>query len=193
MPYKTKNFDSLLKEYETFLEEAIEEVAVTAEEFFKSRIAKNRDLEGKPYKKRSPELRPGRKVLIERGKLRNSIRTKHADLQNGVVISAGNSRVPYAQIHNEGGKIKVTKKMKAYFWAMHAKHKGKVKKRVDGRPRKGSMLNLKKADIYKAMALKQEGSYINMPKRSFIGNSRALTRILESTINQQFERFVNRF
>lgn len=186
------NFNDLESRYTEFLQKTVQEVAVTSEEFFKSRFDKGRDLDGKPYKDRNPDIRPGSRVLVGRGHLRNSIRIKQANL-NAVIIQAGNRRVPYAQIHNEGGTIRVTQKMKRYFWALHTKHKRKVKMKQNGKPRASSRGNNKKAEFYKAMALKKAGSVIKIPQRSFIGNSRALTRILESSINKRFEAFANSF
>ena len=55
----------------------------------------------------------------------------------------------YAEIHNEGGKITITRSQQKYFWAMWYKTK---------------------KDYWKYLALKKVGSYIEIPKRQFIGD-----------------------
>lgn len=81
--------------------------------------------------------------LISSGKLRRSIRSQI--IKNGVRWT---SSEVYAAIHNEGGTITVTEKMKKYFWAMYAKTK---------------------LPSWKRMALMKVGKKIKIPKRQFIG------------------------
>lgn len=58
------------------------------------------------------------------------------------------SSTPYSVIHNEGGTITVTAKMKKYFWAMFKKT-DKVE--------------------YKYLALMKTGSKITIPRRQYLG------------------------
>lgn len=53
-----------------------------------------------------------RGLLVQTGNLRRSI-TGRITSRDSVVIE---TTEPYARIHNEGGTITVTRKMKAYFW-----------------------------------------------------------------------------
>lgn len=53
-----------------------------------------------------------RGLLVRTGKLRRSITGRITD-RDSVMIE---TTEPYAKIHNEGGTITVTRKMKAYFW-----------------------------------------------------------------------------
>lgn len=53
-----------------------------------------------------------RGLLIKTGNLRRSITGRITD-RDSVVIE---TTQPYAKIHNEGGTITVTRKMKKYFW-----------------------------------------------------------------------------
>jgi phage gpG-like protein len=55
----------------------------------------------------------GRAILIKTGALRRSIRIGWA-LPHGVNIVAGNQDVPYAGIHNEGGRITGTVSVKSF-------------------------------------------------------------------------------
>ena len=86
---------------------------------------------------------------------------------NRVDVS-GNSitnSMPYAKIHNEGGKIKVTQKMKNFFWAMHIKASNASV--GGGKAREEAMTE--EAKMWKAMALMKIGSEIVIPQRQFIG------------------------
>jgi phage gpG-like protein len=67
-----------------------------------------------PARQPGAERNSGRGLLTDSGHLRNSMRMS----VRGQTIIIGNSR-PYAKVHNEGGVITVTPKMRAYFWAMH--------------------------------------------------------------------------
>jgi Mu-like prophage protein gpG len=97
-----------------------------------------------------------KKGLIDSGRLRNSLRAQIKG--NSIVFS---SDTPYASIHNEGGEIKVTKKMKAYFWYKY---------------------KATKEEIWKAMALKREGEEIKIPQRQFIGDHSLLREKIEKVI-----------
>lgn len=58
--------------------------------------------DGKPWKPVSPKYKPRRGTLMVRsGNLLRNLRVAQVTPQK-VVISAGNSKVPYAQVHNEG-------------------------------------------------------------------------------------------
>jgi phage gpG-like protein len=74
-------------------------------------------------------------LMIQSGTLRRSIRAKIS----GQTLSFMSSTV-YGAIHNEGGKIRVTRKMKRFFWAMYYKYGGHVKTLKSGR--KSAMLHL---------------------------------------------------
>lgn len=108
-----------------------------------------------PWQKRSRQDKgkKSRAILILTGKLRRSIR----------VIAVGNMHalvgtdLPYAKIHNEGGKIKATQSI-----PQHSRRA--FKRRVEGRKK----LQQVSASNVKAHARKVN---INMPRRRFIGPS----------------------
>ena len=90
----------------------------------------------------------------------------------GYVTSQNTTAVArsYAAIHNEGGTItvKVTEKMRKYFWAMYYKTQ-------DSR--------------YKWMALtEKETLTIHIPKRQFIGESYTLNKQLEKLIIEEIHK-----
>ena len=94
----------------------------------------------------------------------------------------------YAAIHNNGGDITVTARMKKYFWFRFKQAQGNTGTAQAGRRaggRKSRALS-QEAGFWKAMALKRTGSKIHIPKRQFLGTSprleREITRIIETEL-----------
>jgi phage gpG-like protein len=97
-------------------------------------------------------------LMLRTAQLRRSIQSRvHS---NSITWT---SSVPYAEIHNEGGEITVTAKMKKYFWAMYMRE-GKT----------GI-----EAEQYKAMALKPVGSKMKIEERRFIGDHPEVRKAIE--------------
>ncbi len=121
-----------------------------------------------PWVKRKDDL--SHKLLQQSFALKNSIKITKADF-NTIEITAGEG-INYGAIHNEGGTItvKVTPKMKKFFWAMF--YKTGVEK-------------------WKFLALtKKENFMIKIPKRQFIGNSETLMNNLDQMfINEIYNYF----
>ncbi len=78
------------------------------------------------------------------------------------------SAMPYASIHNEGGKITVTAKMKRYFWAKFIQTKD---------------------ESWRRMALMRVGKVITMPERRFIGDGPDTQRIIREAIDRNLQQF----
>ncbi len=122
-----------------------------------------------PWVKRKDDLT--HKLLNQSYSLKNSIKITTADFGN-VEISAGEG-LNYAAIHNEGGTItvKVSDKMKRYFWYMY-------KKTED--------------EKWKWMALtKKETLTIKIPKRQFIGESETLMNNLDKMFIDRIKQYFN--
>lgn len=98
------------------------------------------------------------------------------------------SNLPYAAIHNEGGKITVTAAMKKYFWAMHLKAKGGSEKYMRG---KKKVALSKEAENWKYMALMKVGSTITIPKRQFVGEHSEVKRMIEEVMNDNLKDVEN--
>ena len=90
--------------------------------------------------------------------------------------------VPYASIHNEGGKIVVTPKMKKYFWARYHDAGGSQNGKMSA-----------EAAFWRNMALKRAGSAITIPKRQFMGDHPEVTRIVNEVINKELLAFAQKF
>ena len=144
-----------------------------------------------PWPKRCINLGSGRAILIQSGKLRDSI---HATSSGMNRITFRTDSLEYAKIHNEGGFIIVTARMKRYFWYLYMKSTGAMGKKKDGKQRqnKANARLSTMASFYRAMALKKVGSKIHIPKRQYMGESNTLLKQLDAWIASEIEkRFSN--
>jgi phage gpG-like protein len=118
-------------------------------------------------------------LMMRTGHLRSSIRMRTTS--NGLVVS---TNAVYAQIHNEGGEVTVTRKMKRYFWAKYYEASGKVKTLKNGSRSKSKSSTSAQAgaEFYKAMALKKTGTKIKIPQRQFLGWHASLEQNIKSII-----------
>ena len=139
------------------------------------------------WQRRSSPTRPGGSILIDTGKLRQSISSRTTD--NSITFC---STLPYAAIHNEGDEIKVTARMKRFFWHKYYEATGSFGRRKDGKLRKdkrNARLDTE-ADFWMFMALKKEGSTIKIPRRRFLGTSpeveKAVREIVEENLTEYF-------
>lgn len=104
---------------------------------------------------------------------RGSLMNRTGDLRKSIsseTDSGGidfSSSLPYADIHNQGGILKVSEAMKKYFWHMYIQHKN------DGDI----------ANAYKAMALMKVGAEIKIPKRQFIGPHEQVTKSIQLVVD----------
>lgn len=107
------------------------------------------------------------------------------------------SDLPYASIHNDGGEIKVTRKMKRYFWHKYYEARGSFGRKKNGEARKDKRtVQLgTEAEFWKCMALMKEGRTIKIPRRQFLGHSpeveQAVRDIIEENITEYFNNDKN--
>ena len=78
------------------------------------------------------------------------------------------SSEPYTALHNEGGTITVTGKMKRFFWAKF-KETGEVG--------------------WKYMALMKVGQVIKIPQRQFIGDGPETQKLIRDVIQSNLDKF----
>lgn len=124
--------------------------------------------------------------MVRSGKGRRSIKSSS---KNGQIRWSSN--LPYMSIHNEGGEIVVTKKMKSFFWAMYYKAAGAVSRSIlqkdgsrklfvssDSKSRMAKQARSKsvrakkmndEAAKWKAMALLKVGTVMEIDQTQFIG------------------------
>lgn len=139
-------------------------------------------------RRKSPIRNEGRAILTDTGQLRRSIRSRTTE--NSIIFYTD---LPCAAIHNDGGEIKVTKRMKGYFWHKYYEATGSFGRRKDGtlRQNKNNARLSTEAEFWKFMALKKEGSVIKIPRRRFLGTSpeveHAVREIIEENITEYFK------
>jgi phage gpG-like protein len=107
-----------------------------------------------------------RNILIGRGTLQKDIQPRQKQFRL-TVIGTSSLTSKYASIHNEGGEIRITEKMRKYFWYMHNKAKSKAEK-----------------EYWRGLAL-HKGSKIKIPKREYIGDSKELEKNMENIIDKE--------
>jgi phage gpG-like protein len=124
----------------------------------------------------------GRGILNDTGNLVDSIKIIGRG-QGNVNVGIRASEIPYAELHQQGGKVPVTDKMRKFFWAQYYQHTSSA-----GRSReKRSVSRSGDANFWKAMALKRSGSTITIPARPFMG----ITPDLEKTILRAIQTEMN--
>jgi len=129
-------------------------------------------------------------LLVDTGALRRSVKSR---IDGDSVVFY--SDLPYASIHNAGGEIMVTRRMKKYFWARYYAAQGAFGRRKNGALRKDKRNQrlTTEAEFWKAMALMRAGSRIRIPKRQFVGYSpevEALVRdIIERNLDEYFKDY----
>lgn len=139
------------------------------------------------WARRKSPLRPGGSILVDTGALRRSVKSRSDD--RSITFY---SDLPYAAIHNEGGEIKVTERMRRYFWHRYYEARGGF-----GRKKNGELRQNKKnrqlgteAEFWRAMALMKVGKVIRIPRRQFLGMSpeveRDVTKIIETNLEEYF-------
>lgn len=121
-------------------------------------------------------------LMMRSGDLRKSIGAS-IDYNGGKIIFT--SSLPYASIHNQGGVIIITAKMKKYFWAMYYKASGAITTKASGAASKSkrNVTLSAEAEFWKAMALKKVGDKITITKRQYIGNHQNVKNIVKQDID----------
>lgn len=120
-------------------------------------------------------------LMLRSGRLRKSIR--------GQILSTGigfYSSMPYASIHNRGGKIQVTPKMRRFFWAMYYRNLSGVSFSVKTRQVATGARQNERAEYWRNIAMAR-GNQINIPKRQFIGHHPRVNKIVRQTSDRYFK------
>jgi|UniRef100_UPI004024DDC6 phage gpG-like protein len=121
------------------------------------------------WQRRKSPIRGDGHILVASGDLRKSIRSRSDE--SSITFY---SDLAYAGIHNEGGEIKVTARMKRFFWHKYYETKD---------------------EFWKAMALMKVGKTIKIPRRQFLGMApeveTEVRKIIEDNLTQYFEHDFN--
>ncbi len=139
------------------------------------------------WQRRKSPTRPGGSILIDTGQLRRSISSRTTE--NSITFY---SDLPYAAIHNDGGEIKVTPKMKRFFWYKYYEATGSFGRKKNGEKRndKRTVQLTTESEFWRFMALMKVGKTIKIPRRRFLGTSpeveQAVREIIEENITEYF-------
>jgi len=159
---------SQLQQAQQYIKESVPVViGVEAVRFFKDAFVKGGlNQKWAPRKIPRPGSTNNQNVLIKDEHLMDSIDYK-VDGNNVVIYSD----LIYAEIHNNGGTIDVTPKMRKYFWAKHFEAKEAGLPDV--------------ADLWKYCALAKK---ITIPQRRFIGDSPELNQRIIDKITRDVDK-----
>lgn len=148
-------------------------------------------------RRRSP-LRPGGLILVNTSGLRDSI---HKDARADSISFSSDH--PAAAIHNDGGEIVVTERMKRYFRYRFYQAQGgfERKKEKDAGPRRPltdggfyawteKMSLNTEAKFWRFMALMKAGSTIKIPRRRFIGASPEVEAICREIVDGNISKYL---
>ena len=123
--------------------------------------------------------------------------TNHLMMSTDYITEPGRviiqNNLVYAQIHNEGGVITVTRRMKKYFWSQYYKKglvSGMYEKGKGKKSRQKAETLSKEAEFWRAMALKKVGSTIKIPQRQFMGEHPEVDRMVRDIINTELSNFI---
>lgn len=117
-------------------------------------------------------------LLVDSGALRGSIMSK---IKGDSVFFS--SDLPYAGIHNDGGEIVVTARMKRFFWAKYREANGGTWGRGTGSS---------EAEFWKLMALKKVGSTVKIPRRRFLGVSPEVEKIVMGVVEDGLREYFDK-
>ena len=137
-------------------------------------------------RKKSP-VRQGGHILLDTGRLRRSIQSRTT--ADSITFYTD---LPYAAIHNEGGEIVVTERMKRYFWHKYFAATGSFGRKKDGSRRndKRTLQLSSEAEFWKFMALKKAGTTIKIPRRQFLGASPEVEQVVRTIIEENLSEYI---
>lgn len=144
----------------------------------------------KAWQRRKSPSGKGRAILADTGSLRRSI--GHRTTPQSVIFE---TTLPYADIHNEGGVIKITSRMRKFFWAKYYEATNglqRTSKNAIRNNKHNKQLNTL-AEFWRAMALKPIGSEIKMPERRFLGINNDVLKIVDAIVNENLDDFLQNY
>ena len=124
-------------------------------------------------------------LMMRSGALRRSIK---GEVKGDSIIFS--SSLPYASIHNEGGYITVTAKMKKFFWAMYYKSAGAVTYSIKKKAMNNTQRNRRlteEAAQWKSLALTKVGQRLEIKQRQFIGDHPQVQMIVEKALSKNLK------
>jgi len=121
-----------------------------------------------------PDYGGQRDILIKSGALVDSLRVRIKDNQGEFTIY---SNLPYAKLHNEGGKVRVSNKMRKFFWAMYYQHR-KARRNIQ-------------AEYFKGLALTKRKT-LTVKKRQFMGRSSFIDAQIQAKLDKWIRKALDK-
>lgn len=149
------------------------------------------------WQRRKSPMRPGGLILVDSGGLRRSVRS---EIRESSIVFLSDH--PAAAIHNEGGEIKVTAKMKRFFRAKFYESQGGFgrKKGDPNRPTLPdggfyawtSKMTLNTiSEFWRIMSMMRVGATIKIPQRKFLGASPEVEAAVRQIIEENLNEYIN--
>lgn len=149
------------------------------------------------WQRRKSPTRPGGLILVDSGGFRRSVRS---EIRESSIVFLSDH--PAAAIHNEGGEIKVTAKMKRFFRAKFYESQGGFgrNKGDSNRPTlpdgafyawtsKMSLNTI--SEFWRIMSMIKVGSTIKIPQRKFLGASPEVEKAVRAIIEENLNEYIN--
>lgn len=159
-------------------------IAAEAVRFSKERFRQQNwvDNTTQPWKKRKSDgwgrkARKGRGILVDTGRLFRSIRKIYAG-PNMVIIGTD---VPYAQVHNQGGRFTIHQRVKAY-----TRKQTSLEETSAPRARKARYQRVQTGTVQVRAFTRT--LHTNMPRRQFMGESAVLDNRLQRLMTLEIVR-----
>lgn len=140
-----------------------------------------------PWERR--QYRHGRGSLMAvTNKLRRSYR--------GVIQSSGvsfTSDHPGALMHHKGGKIRITPRMRRFFWAQHYKYAGQMSQTKSGKASNSqhNQVLTDQALYWRNMALHKD-EHITIPQRKVVGDHPTVRKVIKTAANEAIADYVQK-
>lgn len=183
----------------------LRDIAVEMKDEFDQNFERQAFFSEKWQRRKSPIRNEGRAILTDTGQLRRSIKSRTTE--NSIIFYTD---LPYAEIHNDGGEIVVTDRMKRFFRAKAYEAAGTFgRKKTNGTtPKKQTPISDRQfyawmhtatltpeAEFWCALSMKPIGSTISIPRRRFLGTSpeveQAVRNIIEENITDYIEQAID--
>jgi len=180
-PYDFKTVAANYRRVSARLPRALGGVAVN---FFKDSFKRQGWLDKRtekwPARKKSAKRNTGRAILIDRGRLRNSIILAKVSGNMAVV----NAQAPYAAAHNEGFKGRV--KVKAHERGVYSKYKAVSTNLETGKTRSRTMTYQSGSRKVRA-----HSRQMNLPRRQFMGDSEVMFKKMDVVVTRAVDQIFN--
>lgn len=179
--------NKMAENFQNIIRNILQDIRIELSDEFDQNFERQAFFSEKWQRRKSPIRNEGRAILTDTGQLRRSIKSRTTE--NSITFYTD---LPYASIHNEGGEIIVTEKMKKFFWHKYYEATGSYGRKKDGSRRndKRTIQLSDEAEFWKFLALKKVGTTIRIPRRRFLGTSPEVENSVRSIIEENLNGYI---